>query len=270
MTPDQPGTARAHVELHEVVHGFGNPDAVALGPVALSVPRGQRLVLLGPSGCGKTTLLRVAAGLVRPDGGRALVQGQAPRPGQAGAMVFQSFRLLPWKTARQNVGFALGHLSHGERMERAQRYLDLVGLGRFAERYPAALSGGMKQRLALARALAAEADLLLMDEPFASLDAQARELMQHELLRLLRARPATVIFVTHSVDEALLIGDRVVLLSPRPGRVVEDLALPFRGDDPALRRADPDFSRLRDGLWHRLRDMVLSDPASDFYGRGTL
>lgn len=247
-------------------YGAGEP---AVTGIDLSVAPGEFVVFLGPSGCGKTTLLSLSAGLIKPTEGRVLLAGAPPVPGQKTAMVFQSFRLLPWKTARDNITFALPHLPPARRRARAEEVLDFVGLSRVADIYPGALSGGMKQRLALARALAPEPDILLMDEPFASLDAQARELMQTELLQLTTKRSATVLFVTHSVDEALLLGDRIFLMSPRPGRIVETIELPFSQDrlleDP---RNHPEFIRLRTHLWDSLRDMVLNDPGSDFYGRG--
>lgn len=241
-----------HIALSGVTHGFGRVRA--LEDVHLTVARGEFVVLLGPSGCGKTTLLRMVAGLLDPDKGTVAVEGHAPQAGRDAAMVFQSFRLIPWKTARQNVTFAVAGMADAH----ADRYLALVGLSRFADAYPDTLSGGMRQRLALARALAAEPAILLMDEPFASLDAQTRELMQTELRRL---TDATVVFVTHSVDEALALADRIVLMSPRPGRIVGDFAVPRRDRD------HPDTIALRRHLWDRLRDMVLGDPRSDFYGR---
>lgn len=244
-----------HVEVTAVTHGFG--AVRALEDVSVTVARGEFVVLLGPSGCGKTTLLRMVAGLLSPDTGRVAVGGHAPQPGRDVAMVFQSFRLIPWKTVRQNVTFAVAGMGDTQ----ADRYLALVGLSRFADAYPDTLSGGMRQRLALARALAAEPAILLMDEPFASLDAQTRELMQVELRRLIAARPATVIFVTHSVDEALMLADRIVLMSPRPGRIVESIPVTRRDRD------HPDTIALRRHLWDALREMVLGDPASDFYGR---
>lgn len=259
------------IRFDQVSLAFRPKDAPVLQDLSLEAAAGEVLVLLGPSGCGKTTLLRLIAGLVEPDRGQVLVNGAPPRPGQTSAIVFQNFRLLPWKTVADNIGFALPHLGREARAERVADYLDLVGLRRFAQSYPRALSGGMQQRVALARALAAEPQILLMDEPFASLDAQSRELMQGEILRLTRsgARGAgrTVVFVTHSVDEALLLGDRIMLLSPRPGRVVETVTPSFaRG--PGDPRHHPDFVPLRDLLWQSLRQMVLTDPQSDFLGRG--
>lgn len=264
-------TQPPRISFDQVSLAFRLGGAPVLQDLSFDVNPGEVLVLLGPSGCGKTTLLRLIAGLVSPSRGQVRVDGVPPTPGRTSAIVFQNFRLLPWKTVAENIGFALPHLTRDEREERIARYLDVVGLRRFGKSYPRALSGGMQQRVALARALAAEPQILLMDEPFASLDAQSRELMQGEILRLsrsgLQGAGRTVVFVTHSVDEALLLGDRIMLLSPRPGRVVETLAPPFaRGQgDP---RHHPDFVPLRDLLWHRLRRMVLTDPQSDFYGRG--
>ena len=259
-------TEAAHLALAGVSLALGGRPVLA--GVDLAARRGEVLVVLGPSGCGKTSLLRLIAGLIAPDRGSILVEGAPPVPGEA-AMVFQSYRLLPWKTVRGNLAFALPHLSGPEQAARVEAALALVGLTRFADAWPRELSGGMQQRAALARALAARPRLLLMDEPFAALDAQTRELMQTGLLRLTGAVGGpTVVFVTHSVDEALLLADRILLLSPRPGRVVEELAVPFaspRGSgDP---RDSPEFPALRRHLWSRLRAMVLSDPSSDFFER---
>ncbi|MGP3696250.1 ABC transporter ATP-binding protein [Rhodobacter sp. NSM] len=259
-----------HVRLDGVSLAFGRGASrmPALDRISLTLGRDEVVVVLGPSGCGKTTLLRLVAGLIPPDAGSVTIDGRPPMPGRDTAMVFQSFRLIPWKTARENIVFALPRLPRTEALERADDYLGLVGLSRFAKSWPAQLSGGMRQRLALARALAAEPAILLMDEPFASLDAQSRELMQVELMRLLERRPATVLFVTHSVDEALILADRILLMSPRPGRVVEEVEVTFPrprwdGDSRAL----PRYADLRRHLWDRLRDMVLNDPGSDFHGR---
>ena len=184
--------------------------------------------------------------------------------------VFQSFRLMPWRTVRSNVCFPL-EIAGVDRIEceaAADRYIEMVGLKRFADAFPGELSGGMKQRVALARALVAEPEYLLMDEPFASLDAQTREFMQIELLRLSRRRKGVVVFVTHSVDEAVLLSDRIVLLSPRPGRVSEvlDVDLPQPRWDYDV-RARPEFVELRHYLWERIKAMVAADPNSEFFGR---
>ena len=255
----------AHLSLAGVSLTLGGRPV--LERIDLTARRGETVVLLGPSGCGKTSLLRLIAGLLEPGEGRILLDGAAPVPGRSAAMVFQSYRLLPWKTVRANVAFALPGLDAAQRTARVTEVLAQVGLARFADAWPRELSGGMQQRVALARALAVKPELLLMDEPFAALDAQSRELMQAELLRLTGGGAGpTVIFVTHSVDEALVLADRVLLLSPRPGRVVEEVAVSFPRPrwqhDP---REAPGFPELRRHLWERLRAMVLSDPDSDFF-----
>ena len=273
-----PDPAAARLVFENVTKSFARPDGsetVALDDLSLSLPDRTFVALIGPSGCGKTTVLRAANGLITPDTGRVLLGGAPPVPGPQAGFVFQSFRLIPWADLRGNLDFAMEQLplTKAERRERADHYLDLVGLSKFASSYPGQLSGGMKQRVALARALCVEPQVLLMDEPFASLDAQSRELMQDEVLRLSRrsaeGAPRTVVFITHSVDEALVLGDRVLLLSPRPGRMAALVDLPFAraGGNPRLH---PDFARLREDLWSRLRDMVLSDPQSDFHGRSAM
>jgi NitT/TauT family transport system ATP-binding protein len=209
-------------------------------------------------------------GLIKPDMGEIRVNGKHPRPGPEMGFVFQSFRLIPWESVRSNVSFVMrvNRLSRAERDERVDRYLSLVGLTKFANSFPNELSGGMKQRVALARALAPEPQVLLMDEPFASIDAQTRELMQFELMRLWAINKGVVIFVTHSVDEALVLADRVVLMGPRPGRILEIVDVPL----PRPRweydvRARPEFIDLRNYLWNRIRTMVIADPNSDFFQR---
>lgn len=257
------------VALDSVDKTFGGGVA-ALRNVSLSVEDGTFLALLGPSGCGKTTVLRLVDGLIQPDAGTVQVFGAQPRPGPDIGMVFQSFRLIPWATAAQNIGFSLHGtgLSKPEQADRVRKYIDLVGLNRFSGAYPAALSGGMKQRVALARALAPEPAMLLMDEPFASIDAQTRELLQVELMRIWTQRSPAVIFVTHSVDEAILLADRIALMSPNPGQVIEtvpvDLERPRWAYDA---RAEPRYAELRRYLSDRMRQLVFSDPASEFYGR---
>ncbi|WP_414474458.1 ABC transporter ATP-binding protein [Microvirga sp. M2] len=242
-----------------------------LRQVSLTIDERSFTTILGPSGCGKTTLLRLMNGLIAPDRGEVRVAGARPAPGPDIGFVFQSFRLLPWRTVRNNVGFVLevsGVPAH-ERLERTDQVLASVGLSRFADSYPGELSGGMKQRAALARALVGEPRILLMDEPFASLDAQTRELMQAELTRVWIGRPCAVVFVTHSVDEAILLGDQVILMAARPGRVAEvvKVDLPYPRTSDSI-RSNPIYNELRDYLWSRIRTMVLSDPESDFYGRG--
>jgi NitT/TauT family transport system ATP-binding protein len=226
--------------------------------------------LVGPSGCGKTTVLRMLNGLIHPDAGEILVDGEPPKPGPHMGFVFQSFRLLPWRTIRSNVAFTLE--VHGvaarECAERADHYLAMVGLRRFADAYPAELSGGMNQRAALARALVGRPRFLLMDEPFANLDAQTREFMQIELAKIWRHHQGVVVLVTHSVDEAVLLSDQIILLTPRPGQVSEiidvDLPHPRYAYDA---RARPEFARMRGHLWNRIKEMVANDPESEFFMR---
>jgi NitT/TauT family transport system ATP-binding protein len=196
-------------------------EVQALRDISFSVAEGSFVTLLGPSGCGKSTMLRLVDGLIAPDSGEVSVFGAPPRPGPDAGFVFQSFRLIPWKTVASNIAFALGDLplDRAERDARVAESLELVGLGRFAGAYPSELSGGMKQRVALARALAPRPRLLLMDEPFAALDALTRRTCQDELLQLWEDTKFTVLFVTHSIAEAIKIGNRILLLSPHPGRV---------------------------------------------------
>lgn len=199
--------------------------------VSFEVLRSDRFVVLGPSGCGKSTLLKAIGGFHAPAEGRILLNGTAVQsPGPDRAFVFQEFdQLLPWKTVRANIEFALTagtHLARSEAAERAAHYIDKVGLNAFADNYPHTLSGGMKQRVAIARAMAMEPAILLMDEPFAALDALTRERMQEELLQLWQDTRFTLLFVTHSIPEALRIGNRILLLSAHPGQVRAEINSP--------------------------------------------
>ncbi|ALL67186.1 Taurine transport ATP-binding protein TauB [Paraburkholderia caribensis MBA4] len=196
--------------------------------VSFDVYGGDRFVLLGPSGCGKSTLLKAVGGFIKPASGTITLDGETVRePGADRIVVFQEFdQLPPWKTVLENIAFPLRaakKLSRAEAKERAQHYLDKVGLAAFADAYPHTLSGGMKQRVAIARALAMQPRVLLMDEPFAALDALTRRKMQEELLRLWEEVRFTLLFVTHSIEEALIVGSRILLLSPHPGRVRAEL-----------------------------------------------
>lgn len=196
--------------------------------VDFEVHRSDRFVILGPSGCGKSTILKAVGGYLRPvEGAMRLNGAEIRKPGPDRMMVFQEFdQLLPWKTVRQNVMFALtasGKLGGAAAEERALQYIEKVNLTRFADSYPHMLSGGMKQRVAIARAMAMEPDILLMDEPFAALDALTRRKMQEELLQLWEDTRFTVLFVTHSIPEAVLIGNRILLMSPHPGQVKAEL-----------------------------------------------
>jgi NitT/TauT family transport system ATP-binding protein len=238
---------------------FLDGAVVAFHALALVVRKNEIMCLVGPSGCGKTTLLRCIAGLTELSGGTLLVHGRpvAGRPPDGIAMVFQHFGLLPWKTVHENAAFglAMAGAPRAQIAERVAHYLDLVGLTGFESHYPYQLSGGMQQRVGLVRALAMNPSILLMDEPFAALDAQTREILQEELLQLME-RPderKTMVFITHSIDEAILLGDRVAVMSARPGRIKEVLDTPFgwpRTSDAV--RSDPRFSELRLYIWHQL------------------
>jgi NitT/TauT family transport system ATP-binding protein len=236
----------------------------ALRDVSLEILSGEFVCLVGPSGCGKTTLLRLMHGLLEPDTGEVLIDGKPNSgPGPHAGFVFQSFRLLPWRTVADNVEFPLQiqRLPRPERIRRTHEYLTLVGLDGFEHSYPHELSGGMQQRVGLARALALESQILLMDEPFAALDAQTREFMQLELGRIWEHLGVAVVFVTHSLDEALFLADRIVLLGPRPGTVEEVLSVglprPRWGYDF---RASSEFLERRAYLWQRIRGMVADQP----------
>ncbi|MBW5482781.1 ABC transporter ATP-binding protein [Streptomyces bambusae] len=230
------------VRLEGLAVDYGRTSRRAAVPVLdrtdLEFPAGSFTALLGPSGCGKSTLLGAVAGFVRPAAGRVAVGGtQVCGPGPDRGMVFQQYALFPWRTARGNVEFALKRfgLPRTERRRRALAALAEVGLADGVERYPAQLSGGMQQRVALARALAAEPDVLLLDEPFGALDALTRTRMQELLRRLWQRTGTTVLFVTHDIDEALALAERVVVLGGTPGRVLGDHAVPEGPADPALR-----------------------------------
>ena len=209
-----------------VSHGSETP---ALVDINLRIEEGEFVCLLGPSGCGKSTLLKIIAGLIPATSGRIAINGRpVSGPGPERAVVFQDYALFPWMTVRDNVEFGLEarKLPLAERREVSRRLLKVVGLSDFAERFPHQLSGGMKQRVSIARALAVDPSLLLMDEPFGALDAQTRQLLQDELLRIWREYRKTVVFVTHSIEEAIYLSDRIVVMTARPGRVKQVVMVP--------------------------------------------
>jgi NitT/TauT family transport system ATP-binding protein len=220
---------------------------------------GEFVSIVGPSGCGKTTFLSVVDGLVAASAGRILVDGQAvTRPGPDRAMVFQEASLLPWRTVLGNVCYGLECLGtpRREREERAAHLMDLVGLSGFEHHYPYELSGGMQQRVNLARALLVDPKILLMDEPFASLDAQTRELMQEELLRIWLQAKKTVLFVTHQIDEAIYLSDRVLVFSSRPGRVKETIRVEIERPRPLGVKREPRFHAIEDRIWSLIEEDV--------------
>jgi NitT/TauT family transport system ATP-binding protein len=248
------------VVVERVSKRFQGGQTAALEDCSVEVRANELVCIIGPSGAGKTTLLRIMDGLIRPDSGRVLIAGtEVTGPRRDVAMVFQHFGLFPWKTVYENVAYGLRLQGRPDREVRevVPRYIDLVGLRGFETSYPYQLSGGMQQRVGLARALAVSPAVLLMDEPFGSLDAQTRELMQEELLRIWRAQRTTLVFVTHSIDEALILGDRVVVMTNRPGRVREVVTVDIpRPRDPEVVRGMPRFVELRRHIWQQLRSEV--------------
>lgn len=238
----------------------------ALGPIDLDIAEGEFVCLVGPSGCGKSTLLRMVSGLDRPSSGSVELLASDPR--RATATVFQDYSIYPWKSVLANVRFGLdlAGVPRAEADRRAMDELERMGLGDRATARVGDLSGGMKQRVAIARALAVEPDILLMDEPFSAIDAQMRHVLQEELLRLWQADQRTVLFVTHSIEEAILLGDRVIMLSTRPGRIILDRRVPIERPRTGIDiRFSREFVELHDELFERLRAEVqgqLADAAA--------
>ena len=242
----------------------GGQQTVALQATDLDVAENDFVTILGPSGCGKSTLLRIVAGLDAPSGGQVLLDGHAVTgPGADRGMVFQSYTLFPWLTVLDNVCFGLRErgMARAQAVEIAQDFLAQVGLARFDKHYPKQLSGGMQQRTALARALANQPRMLLMDEPFGALDHQTRELMQELLLGIWERERKTVLFVTHDIDEAIFMGSRVVVMSARPGRIKSDLPSPFPHPRHYSIKTAPEFAALKRELTEQLRVEVLAAQA---------
>lgn len=235
-------------------------EVVAIDGFSLDVEKGELISLLGPSGCGKTTILRMVAGLLEPSSGEIVVAGKkVSGPGSDRGMVFQEFALFPWRSVRKNIefGLELAGVPKAERRERAMEYLDMVGLERFADARIHELSGGMKQRVGIARALANDPEVLLMDEPFGALDAQTRNIMQKELLRIIDKTRKTILFVTHSVDEAVYLSDRIVVLTKRPGRIKEIIDVPW---ERPRDRASPEVTAMRKRILDELeKENVMDD-----------
>jgi NitT/TauT family transport system ATP-binding protein len=250
---------RALVSIHGVSQHFRVDGATlpALEGIDLEVPDGQFVSLVGPSGCGKSTLLSLVAGLRPPTRGAVLCDGvriTAPIPRKVG-MIFQEANLLPWLSAVDNVAFPLKlrRVPKSERLRAAARMLELTGLAGFEERLPHQLSGGMKQRVAIARGLVQNPAVLLMDEPFASLDEQTRMVLGDELLRIWSETRKTVLFVTHSLNEAVYLADRVIVLSARPGRIVDDVAVDLPRPRTFAMTADVRFGALKDRIWQHIK-----------------
>ncbi len=243
-------------------NGHTPNDLLALGGVDLSINKGEFVSIVGPSGCGKSTFLDLVGGLSKPSEGSISIDGKpVTGPGLDRGIVFQQYALFPWRTAIENVEFGLENqkVEKKERAEIAKKYLSLVGLGGFEDRYPYELSGGMKQRVAIARALAYDPDILLMDEPFGALDAQTREILQGELLRIWEETHKTVLFITHSIDEAVFLSDKVAIMTARPGLIKKLVDIPIsraaRFEDGI--RTSQDFIGVRHELWGHLKEEVV-------------
>ena len=248
----------AHILIDRVSHEYrparGRP-VLALDNVSLAVGDREFVALLGPSGCGKSTLLYLVGGFLPVERGAILVEDRpVTGPGPDRGIVFQHFALFPWKTVLQNVLYGLEkqNLPREERLRRARDFIELVGLAGFEDSYPAQLSGGMKQRAAIARTMAIDPQILLMDEPFGALDAQTRRLMQGELLGIWQRSRKTVIFVTHDVQEAVFLAERIAVMSARPGHIKEIVEARFDKDDPDLMRT-PQFLEMVDHVWNLVR-----------------
>jgi NitT/TauT family transport system ATP-binding protein len=240
----------------------GGKSVLAISNISIDVPKNEFAVIVGPSGCGKSSLLYLIAGLAQPSGGEILLDDrEIAGPGRDRGMVFQSYTLFPWLTVRENVEFGLKrrNVPAEEREKIVNRYLNDVGLAAFHESYPKQLSGGMMQRVAIARALANDPEILLMDEPFGALDSQTRTLMQQLLLRVWERDRKTVLFVTHDIDEAILLGDRIYVMTSRPGRLKEEILVPIPRPRSAGMVMEPDFIELKRKILDLLKNEIHDD-----------
>jgi NitT/TauT family transport system ATP-binding protein len=269
---DSPASRAPLIEIRGVSAGYENKRQktrlIALRDVFLDVYQGEFLAIVGPSGCGKTTLINMIAGFMKPLEGTITVDGTiVDGPGPDRAMVFQDYAVLPWRTVYKNVMFALENRhprpSREASRERINHALELVGLTGFEKSFPYELSGGMRQRVGIARALVSEPEILLMDEPFGAVDAMTREAMQAEFEKIIEGTGQTVVFITHSIDEAVALADRVVVVSNRPGRVMEivDVDLPRSRFDEGVRRSER-FGELREHIWSQLQSQALGAKTS--------
>ncbi len=243
--------------VEKVFSADSEDEVQALGPLDLKVQDGEFVCLVGPSGCGKSTFLRIVAGLLNPTAGRVDIRINPKNPTPI-SMVFQDYGIYPWKTVEGNIRFGLeiSGIPKPRTKEITDHWLERMDLKAFAGSYPDTLSGGMRQRVAIARALAVEPEILLMDEPFAALDAQLRQLLQDELLTIWQKDQRTVLFVTHSLEEAIVLGDRVIVMSARPGKIVLDQKVPFERPRLPELRAQSDFNEFKNELWLCLKGEV--------------
>jgi NitT/TauT family transport system ATP-binding protein len=255
---EAPRTSQPQIVIDSLSHTYRPPrgrPVLAIDDVSLEIHKQEFLALLGPSGCGKSTLLYMLGGFLPVESGTISVDGKpVAGPGPDRGIVFQHFALFPWKSVRDNVLYGLERqgMAKAERLARAQSFIDMVGLKGFEDSYPSQLSGGMRQRAAIARTLAIDPEILLMDEPFGALDAQTRSLMQTELLSIWRRSPKTVVFVTHDVQEAVFLAQRIAVMSARPGRIKEIVTCDFDRSDPHLFKTRA-FVDMVDHVWGLVR-----------------
>ena len=264
-------TALPKLELRNITKWFGLEEAgiCAVDDCTLSVDEGEFVCVVGPSGCGKSTLMTIGAGLEEPTRGDVLIDGRpAGPPGPRRSVVFQKFALFPSETVEQNIKFGLQMtgVARDEQERRLIEQLRIMGLEQFRKAYPNELSGGMQQRVAIARALVMQPEILLMDEPFGALDAQTRTILQEEVQRLHREQHYTVLFITHSVEEAVYLGDRVIVMTRRPGRIKKELELPrdafWKQGDIEAAAEHPDFIEARREIWAMVREEIIAGQAS--------
>jgi NitT/TauT family transport system ATP-binding protein len=266
------GATPAKIVVSDLVKSFAGPHGpiMAIDHVSIAIPTGEFFMIVGPSGCGKTTLLRILAGLESATAGEVGIERSGDgRPGNA--MVFQGESIFPWMTVFENAAYGLRMRRRpaAEVREIVGHYLDRTGLARFADAYPHQLSGGMKQRVSIARAFANDPEILLMDEPFSALDEQNRTLLQEELLRIWDEHKKTVLFITHSVDEAVSLGDRIMVMTAHPGRAKAIVEVPFERPRQVLElRARPAYGELVYSIWEQLRDEVHRARAEDEHAPG--
>lgn len=270
-----PPPVQQKLELRGIQKSFTRRKTTvqAIAGADLSVAQGEFVTLVGPSGCGKSTLLMIAAGLEQPSGGEVVVDGRiAGPPGPDRCVVFQRFALFPAMTVRKNIefGMRMAQVGKRERTRRASAEIEMVGLQGFEDAYPHELSGGMQQRVAIARALVLQPDILLMDEPFGALDAQTRAVMQEQVAQLCTELNLTVLFVTHSVEEAVYLGDRVAIMTARPGRIKNEVLVPrdaaWRGLSVEDATTHADFSALRTAVWRQVKEELNVRPATSTSG----
>ena len=253
------GDTLMKIDNLRIVYRTDDKETVAVDDFTIDIKKGELVSIIGPSGCGKTTILRSIAGLLQPTSGTIMIgENEVKGPGSDRGMVFQDFALFPWRTVKQNVqfGMEMAGVPKEEREQRAMRYIKAVGLERFAESRIHELSGGMKQRVGIARALVMHPAITLMDEPFGALDAQTRNIMQEQLVKIIQHSERTILFVTHSVDEALYLRDRVVILTKRPSTIHKIVEVPW---DRPRDRTNPEFTQMRKDILAYLEDQNVMD-----------